>query len=179
MHYWGAAMKTLGNRSSTHQCTCCQKNHSRQPGMNRRRFLSVGSGCVLGALGAATGAAAGKLPTVDIGSVKNFAQDGISEEFTKDDIFVIRYQGRLFATTTTCPHMGGTLQRDLQDTSRIKCGLHGSVFDNEGMVVVGPASSGLPRLGISVNKDGRAIVDPNKVFPQDKWTDKACYVEPK
>ena len=147
--------------------------------MNRRRFLAVGSGCVLGALGAASGVAAGKLPSVDIGSVRNFAQDGISEEFVKNDIFVIRFQGRLFAASTTCPHMGGILMRDSQDTSRIKCGSHGSVFDNEGMVVVGPASSGLIRLGVSVNKDGHVIVDPNKEFPQDKWTDKGSYVEAK
>jgi nitrite reductase/ring-hydroxylating ferredoxin subunit len=147
--------------------------------MNRRRFLAVGSGCVLGALGATSGTAAGKQPPVDIGSVKNFAQDGIMEDFLKNDFFVIRYQGRLFAASTVCPHMGGILQRDSQDPSRIKCGSHGSVFDNEGMVVVGPASSGLTRLGISVNKEGHVMVDPGKEFPQDKWTDKGSYVEVK
>ncbi len=134
---------------------------------------------MLSALGAAAGSAAGKQPPVDIGSVKSFTQDGIFEEFLKNDIFVIRYQGHLFAASTVCPHMGGMLQRDSQDPSRIKCSLHGSVFDAEGMVMVGPASNGLPRLGISVNKDGHAIVDPNKDFPPDKWTDKASYVETK
>ena len=178
-------MRTDGNDSSVKRCACCkedghcQGNHERRHLINRRRFLAVGSGCVLGALGAASGAAAGKLPPVDIGPANKFAQDGISEEFVKDDFFVIRYQGRLFAASTTCPHMGSTLQRDSQDTTRIKCGAHGSVFDAEGVVMVGPASSGLIRLGITVNGEGHTIVNRNQEFPQDKWTDKGCYVEAK
>lgn len=142
--------------------------------INRRRFLAVGSGCVLGALGAV---AAVKVPTVDIGTLKDFPEDGISEKFTKDDFFVMRYQGKLFAASTTCPHMGNTLKRDPQDATRILCGSHGSTFDGEGMVQVGPASSGLVRLGISQKADGHVIVDPNKEFPQDKWTDKGCFLE--
>ena len=184
MHYF-ASMRTDEKDSSANHCACrnegrqCQGNHEHRPGINRRRFLAVGSGCVLGALGGASGASTGKLPPVDIGSPTNFAQDGISEEFIKNDFFVIRYQGRLFAASTTCPHMGGILQRDPQDTKRITCGIHGSVFDGEGLATVGPASSGLIRLGITVNKDGQVTVDPNKQFPQDKWTDKGCYVEVK
>ncbi|MCX6906894.1 MAG: Rieske (2Fe-2S) protein [Verrucomicrobia bacterium] len=178
-------MSTDENRSSANRCACrhkgghCQGNHERRLAMNRRRFLAVGSGCVLGALAGAGGASTDKLPLVDIGSPKKFSEDGISEEFTKDDFFVIRYQGRLFAASTTCPHMGGILQRDPLDSSRIKCGLHGSVFDGEGLATVGPASSGLVRLGVTVNKEGRVMVNPNQQFPQDKWTDRGCYVEVK
>ena len=32
-------------------------------------------------------------------------------------------------------------------------------------------------LGISVNDAGHILVNPNKEFPQDKWTDKGCFVE--
>ena len=172
MLYLGC-MSTNTSHSFSHHCTC---RHEQRLAMNRRRFLAVGSGCVLGAWG---GEAADKLPTVDIGTLKKFDQDGISEEFTKDDFFVMRYQGKLFAASTTCPHMGGILQRDGQDATRIKCGLHGSVFDGEGVATVGPASTGLIRFGVSVNKDGHVIVDPNKQFPQDKWTEKGCSVEVK
>ncbi|MBI5397038.1 MAG: Rieske 2Fe-2S domain-containing protein [Verrucomicrobia bacterium] len=178
-------MRTDENHSSGNRCACCNEggqcrgDHERRPAINRRRFLAVGSGCVLGAWGGASGASTDKSPPVDIGSVKNFAQDGISEEFTQHDFFVIRYQGRLFAASTTCPHMGNLLQRDPLDATRIKCGAHGSIFDAEGVVVVGPASSGLIRLGIVVNAEGHVMVSPSKEFPQDKWTDKACYVEVK
>ena len=170
-------MKCETSPSCDHQCADC---NGQQHSINRRRFLAIGSGCVLGAWGTATfAAAAGKLPTVDIGTLKDFAEDGISEKFTAQDFFVIRHQGRLFAASTACPHMGSTLRRDPQDVTRIICGAHGAVFDAEGMVTVGPAASGLVRLGISLKDDGHVMVDPNKEFPQDKWTDKGCYLEVK
>ncbi len=163
-------MKTVTNTPAPQHCPGC-------PGhLNRRQFLAVGSGCVLGALAVAA-ADKKKLPTVDIGKLKDYTEDGISEKFTDDDFFVMRHQGKLFAASTTCPHMGKTLRRDPQDATRILCGAHGSTFDGEGMVQVGPATSGLVRLGISVNAEGHVIVDPNKEFPQDKWTEKGCYLE--
>ncbi|MCX7826132.1 MAG: Rieske 2Fe-2S domain-containing protein [Verrucomicrobiae bacterium] len=121
-------------------------------------------------------AAGGELPTVDIGPLKGFEKDGISEDFIRNDFFVIRYQGRLFAASTTCPHMGGALYRDPNDDRRILCRTHESVFNDEGVATVGPASGGVVRLGISVNKEGRVIVNPNKQFPCDKWDDKGSYV---
>lgn len=128
-------------------------------------------------MGAASGASADKAPPVDIGSPRKFSEEGISEEFLQHDFFVIRHRDLIFAASTICPHMGNTLQRDPQDPRRITCGTHGSVFDGEGVVVVGPASTGLVRLGVSLNKDGHIIVDRNKEFPQDKWNDKSSFVE--
>lgn len=154
----------------------CQGSQDPLPLINRRRFLAVASGCVLGAAGGASGATAGGLPPVDIGSLKRFDKDGISEEFIQHDFFVIRYQGHLYAASTTCPHMGNILYRDPNDDTRILCRGHESVFTAEGLAVVGPASSGLIRLGISVNAEGRVMVNPNKEFPQHKWDDKSSYL---
>jgi nitrite reductase/ring-hydroxylating ferredoxin subunit len=165
-------MKSDTNPAALQHCPGCTGH---QHLISRRRFLAAGSGCVLGALSAT--AAGGKLPTVDIGKLKDYAEDGISEKFTDDDFFAIRHQGKLFAASTNCPHMGKALRRDPQDATRILCGSHGSTFDGEGMVQVGPATSGLIRLGINVNGDGKVIVDPNKEFPQDKWNEKGCYLE--
>lgn len=175
-------MKTDAPPASAHSCACCDEEKSSHgtpsspTAINRRRFLAAGSGCVLGAW---SGLAADKAPPVDIGTLKSFDKDGIFEEFVKDDFLVMRYQGRLFAASTTCPHMGGTLRRDPQDATRITCSLHESVFDGEGMATVGPASGGLTRLGISVNKDDRVLVDIGKQFPQEKWKDKGSYIEVK
>jgi len=166
-------MKTDTNPPAPRHCPGCT-GHPHL--LSRRRFLAVGSGCVLGALGAAAADAA-KVATVDIGKLKDFAEDGISVKFIKDDFFVIRHQGKLFAASTNCPHMGNTLRLDSQDATRILCGTHGSTFDGEGMVQVGPASSGLTRLGITLNAEGHLVVNPAKEFPQDKWTDKGCFVE--
>ncbi len=144
--------------------------------INRRRFLAVGSGCVLGALGGVARASTGGWPPVDIGPLKNFAQDVISENFFQEDFFVIRHEGRLYAASTVCPHMSNVLHLDPQDATRIVCSGHGSVFNAEGAVVVGPASSGLVRFGISVNGAGHVIVNRNREFPQEKWTEKDCYL---
>ena len=75
--------------------------------------------------------------------------------------------------------MGNTLHRDPQNDTRIVCSGHGSVFDVEGMVTVGPASSGLIRFGITVNDKGHVVVNRNQKFLQGNWTDKGCYVEVK
>jgi len=171
MHY-SAAMKSDPNPAVPRHCTGCTGHQHR---ISRRRFLAVGSG-VFGALGA-TVAEAAKLPRVDIGKLKDFAEDGISEKFTKHDFFVIRYQGKLFASSTTCPHMGNTLCRDPQDATRMVCSAHGSVFDTEGMVLVGPATSGFVRFGIAVDPVGHVIVNPGKEFPQDKWNEGGSFVE--
>ena len=144
--------------------------------LNRRQFLAVSSGCVLGACGGVARATTGKLPLVDIGPLTDFAQDGISEKFINNDFFVIRHQGRLFAASTICPHMSNVLRRDPDDQTRIICSRHGSAFDAEGLATVGPASSGLIRLGIAVNDKGHVVVNPNQEFPQDKWTDKGSSI---
>lgn len=145
--------------------------------LDRRRFLAVGSGCVLGALGGAKAEAAEKAAAVDIGKLKDFAEDGISEAFTKHDFFVIRHDGHLFAVSTVCPHKGNVLSRDPDDSSRLVCEGHGSAFDVSGKVMVGPASAGLVRLGISVNAEGHVLVHPGDEFPEDNWADKQSFLD--
>lgn len=144
--------------------------------INRRQFMIIAAGCAAGLAG--SGALAGaKWPLVDIGTLKDFVKDGIFIDFTKDDFFVMRRQGVLFAASTVCPHMGNTLRRDPQDPGRIICSGHESNFDDEGAVTVGPATSGLLRFGISVDDKGRIIVNRNLEFPQEKWTEKGCFIE--
>lgn len=178
-------MQTDGNPQTGQGCACGggvgprEEIPWRRRVLDRRRFLAVSSGCVLGALGCATGRAAEKPATVDIGKLKDFAEDGISEQFLKHDFFVIRDQGLLFAVSTTCPHKGNVLRRDPQDNSRIVCEGHGSTFDATGKVSVGPASTGLVRLGISVNGDDHVIVNPAEEFPEDQWADKRSFLESK
>ena len=173
-------MSNSDSHSTAHRCTCRKgADHRLQPPINRRQFIALGSGCVLGGLVAVSNAADGKAKAVNIGALKSFNADGISEQFIEHDFFVMRYQGKLFAASNVCPHMGGTLARDPNDSSRIICRMHESVFNSEGMVMVAPASSGMVRLGISVNAEGQVVVDPSKEFPQDKWEDKASFIEVK
>lgn len=143
--------------------------------INRRRFLTFTSGCFLAA-GAGAWAASGAIKLVDVGALKDFAEDGISEKFVRHNFFVTRHGGRLFATIATCPHKGNFLLRDPQDPSRIICSGHDSVFDPRGMPVSGRVKKGLTRFGIRVNEKGRVLVDPNKQFAQKQWDQKDSFV---
>lgn len=147
--------------------------------IGRRRFLALACcGCACGA-GRASRILASEAKPVDIGVPSDFPRDGISDSFTGQDFFVIRRDGRLYATTAICSHMGEPLLRDSQDDTRIKCSGHESVFDNEGRVLVGPATQGLARLGIALNAEGHIFVDPARSFPEGKWEEKGSYLEVK
>ena len=144
-------------------------------GISRRKFLVVAS-CACAA-GGACRALAEEAKPVDIGTASDFPKDGISDRFTGQDFFVVRREGRLYATTSICSHMAEPLLVDAGDTSRIKCSGHESVFDSEGRVMVGPATKSLVRLGITLNSDGHIVVDPARTFPEDKWEEKGSYLE--
>lgn len=168
-------MKTNEEHPGAHRCSCCNSTTSpRRTVLNRRGFLAVSSGCLIGALGVR---AADKPATIDIGKPADFPEDGIFDTFTKDGFFVIRRESRLIATSTKCPHQGNTLRRDPDDSSRIICGGHESAFDAEGKVLVGPASTGLIRLRIALNDKGRILVTPRDEFPQENWSDENCFLE--
>lgn len=148
--------------------------------LNRRRFLgAAGASLALGALGGLSFAADVKRPLVDIGTLKDYAKDAIWEDFAAEDFLVIRNNGILFAASTTCTHQGNTLRRDPKDDTRIACEKHGSTFDSEGLVQVGPATTGVTRFGIAINDKGRIEVNRNVEYPQDKWSDKASFIEMK
>jgi len=82
-------MKSDGNGSFSG----CPKSHDCQSLINRRQFIAIGSGCVVGAaLGKAAEKPKKKLEPVDIGPLKNYSKDGITDNFADTDgFFVIRY----------------------------------------------------------------------------------------
>lgn len=149
-----------------------QAVHSPLSAINRRRFLAFTSGCFLGAAPVLAG---GSRP-IDIGPLKDFARDGISEKFIQHNFFVIRNRGRLYATIATCPHKGNYLLVDPKNATRIICSGHDSVFNAEGMTTGGKAKRNLARFAIALNAQGRVLVNTDKDFQQTQWNDKASYV---
>jgi len=142
--------------------------------LKRRRFLTLASGTLLAASTVAR--AERKLRTVDAGTISALTEDGISEKFTKDNFFLIRHQGRIFATIATCPHKGNFLLRDTEDPKRIICSGHDSTFDISGTPVAGRVKKGLARFGISVNGEGRILVTPDLKFEQKDWSGKGSFL---
>lgn len=138
----------------------------------RRRFLCVSCGCGLAAphvLAPSAEAAYGD--PIDIGPVKGYTKDEISEKYIQHNFFVIRHKGRLYATTATCPHKQNFLFLNPENPREIICSGHDAVFDPEGRPLDGPVRRPLVRFAISVDKEGHARVDPFKEFPADQWED--------
>ena len=143
--------------------------------LNRQHFLAMASGCFLAA-GATAHAAKGKLRQIDVGTLKDLTKDGISEKHTKDNFFLIRHEGKIFATIATCPHKGNFLLRDPQDPDRIICSGHDSEFNAKGIPVAGRVKKGLTRFGITVNDKGRILVTPDQKFDQKNWSNKGSFL---
>ena len=142
----------------------------------RRTFLSLATGClVCGALGIPA-ARAGTDRPFDVGTVKDYPRDEISEKFIQYDVFIIRNRNKLFACTAVCPHKANYLLRSPQKPGLITCSGHNSDFTPEGIPTGGPARRALVRYGIAVNEKGRVIVDTAREFPQAQWEDKASFV---
>lgn len=150
--------------------------------IDRRNFLKAAA-CGLAMLGsvpllcaAEPGAAAGAGGgPIDAGELKSFDHDGVYDSFARQQRFLlVRADKHLYAIAASCTHKGATLR--LRD-GQIVCPQHGAKFSNDGMVAKGPARRSLVRFGITVDDNGHVMVDKSKQFPEDKWTDKASFVE--
>ena len=153
------------------------------PEMNRREFVAAAAvaacACALScpfALGAAESA------VVDLGPLSDFAADGPLDKFAKaHKVLVVRENGRLFAPTALCTHKRAVL---VVDNGQIVCPKHDSPFDNQGVPLPQtadgeetPATQPLERFAISVNAQGRVIVDRSKRFGRDQWDDPASFIK--
>jgi nitrite reductase/ring-hydroxylating ferredoxin subunit len=125
---------------------------------------------------------AGESATVDVGPLSDFATDGPVDKFAKSHkLLVVRDGGRLFAPTALCTHKRAVL---MVDGGQIVCPKHDSPFDNQGVPLAQtadgeetPAKQPLERFAISVNGQGRVIVDRAKRFGRDQWDDAASFVK--
>lgn len=144
--------------------------------LSRRKFLALSSGCVACSHLSTGRARAATDRPIDVGTLKDFPKDEISEKFIQHDIFVVRDKGKLFANTAICPHKGGYLLRDPKKASRIICSNHNWTFDAQGEVLSGDKGRGLVRYAIAVNDKGRVIVDTSREFPQPKWGEKDSHI---
>ncbi len=92
---------------------------------------------------------------------------------TSGGFFLVRDNGRIFAVTSTCSHQSCPLAAK---GSEYVCPCHGSRFTPAGKVLVGPATTPLPRFGTSLNAAGRIVVDRTKVFPEGQWDQSGAFV---
>jgi nitrite reductase/ring-hydroxylating ferredoxin subunit len=68
--------------------------------------------------------------------------------------------GEVEVLSLSCTHLGCTLE---EEGNGFSCPCHGSVFDENGRVLAGPADRDLPHLPVEINEEGILIVSTRGV----------------
>lgn len=144
--------------------------------LNRREFVAAGTAaaclCVLGVDSLEAAPTAG---AIDVGTLDDFASDGVTDKFVKQyKFFVIRSGDQIFAASAVCTHKACVL--GVKDNT-IRCKCHGSEFSTQGTATAGPAKASLVRYSIRLDGKKHIIVDKSKQFPEPKWSDPASFVK--
>ncbi len=115
---------------------------------------------------------------VKVGFPDTYDEGKVVERFKDQNIWVVRNEGRIYALSTTCTHLGCT-PNWLEKEAKFKCPCHGSGFYISGINFEGPAPRPLERWGVSVGDDGQLVVDKSKKFQQERgeWTNPESYIK--
>jgi cytochrome b6-f complex iron-sulfur subunit len=143
----------------------------------RRDFLGIASmwSAAIAVFGSAIGMARLAKPSVlpeaskrfRIGKAAEF-QPGTDKLITEQSVRVVCDNEGVAAMSLICTHLGCVVGKT---ETGFKCPCHGSVFDEQGNVVGGPAPRGLPWLAVSQAADGALVVDKGSEVPQDQHFD--------
>jgi cytochrome b6-f complex iron-sulfur subunit len=103
---------------------------------------------------------------VKAGFPDQYEEGKVVDRFKDQNFWVVRYQGIIYALSTTCTHLGCT-PNWLEREEKFKCPCHGSGFKITGVNFEGPAPRPLERWGISLAEDGQLLVDKSKKFQKE------------
>jgi cytochrome b6-f complex iron-sulfur subunit len=104
---------------------------------------------------------------VKVGFVESFPDGQVAEQFKEQNIWIVRKDGFLFALSTTCTHLGCTINWQ-ENAQKFKCPCHGSGYTIAGINVEGPSQRPLERWGIALADDGEIVVDKGRVFQHER-----------
>ncbi len=84
-------------------------------------------------------------------------------------VYVGRDARGLFAIIATCTHLGCTVKHIGAGLvpAQFECPCHGSQFDAEGRVLIGPATRSLEHARLTLANDGRVVVDRAAIVNED------------
>jgi cytochrome b6-f complex iron-sulfur subunit len=103
---------------------------------------------------------------VKAGFPDQYEEGKVVDRFKDQNFWVVRYQGIIYALSTTCTHLGCT-PNWLEREEKFKCPCHGSGFKITGVNFEGPAPRPLERWGVSLAEDGQLLVDKSKKFQKE------------
>jgi cytochrome b6-f complex iron-sulfur subunit len=101
-----------------------------------------------------------------VGFPDQYEEGKVVDRFKDQNAWVVRYQGKIYALSTTCTHLGCT-PNWLEQANKFKCPCHGSGFYITGVNFEGPAPRPLERWAIALADDGQIVVDKSKKFQKE------------
>jgi cytochrome b6-f complex iron-sulfur subunit len=115
---------------------------------------------------------------VKVGLPSDFEDGKVVDTFKDRNIWVVRYQGTIYALSTTCTHLGCT-PNWLEADKKFKCPCHGSGFYITGINFEGPAPRPLERWAVGVGEDGQLVVDKSRKFQKElgQWSDPESFIK--
>ena len=115
---------------------------------------------------------------VKVGFPDDYEEGQVVERFKPQNMWIVRYQGKIYALSTTCTHLGCT-PNWLEREEKFKCPCHGSGFHITGVNFEGPAPRPLERWGISIGEDGQIVVDKSKKFQKElgQWDNSESFLK--
>ncbi len=115
---------------------------------------------------------------VKVGFPDQYEEGKVVERYKDQNIWVVRYNGQIYALSTTCTHLGCT-PNWLEREEKFKCPCHGSGFHITGINFEGPAPRPLERWAIGVGEDGQLLVDKSKKFQQERgeWSNAESFIK--
>jgi cytochrome b6-f complex iron-sulfur subunit len=141
---------------------------------SRRRFVVTAgaTGLVAGSLGLLAALARFVVPDVLYESPRRFPV-GRPTDFPPGSVtlvpdhrvFVFNTPQGFYVSSAVCTHLACNVA--YQDGKGFACPCHGSVFDEDGRVVKGPAPRPLPRYAVGLSRRGELVVDMRRPVGRD------------
>jgi cytochrome b6-f complex iron-sulfur subunit len=154
------------NMASEDEPKATEKSEMKTP-VSRRDFFNEFAGCALAI--ASIGAAAVTLEysspnvlfepptTFRAGALDDYPVNSVT--FIQDQqVYIVRTEKGLWALSAVCTHLGCITQWK-PELNQIACPCHGSKFERDGKVQVGPAPRALPHFAVRLTADGALEVD--------------------
>jgi cytochrome b6-f complex iron-sulfur subunit len=112
------------------------------------------------------------------GLPENVEDGKVIERYKDQNAWIVRYNGIIYALSTTCTHLGCT-PNWLEREAKFKCPCHGSGFYITGINFEGPAPRPLERWAISIGDDGQIVVDKSKKFQFERgeWSNPESFIK--
>jgi len=115
---------------------------------------------------------------VKVGPPADYEEGKVSDAFKDRNMWVVKYQGKIYALSTTCTHLGCT-PNWLEADKKFKCPCHGSGFYITGVNFEGPAPRPLERWALGIGDDGQIVVDKSRKFQRElgQWDNPDSFIK--